>query len=160
MVKWLQDHWIDELLDQTCLEKEPKVVVTCRYSNPNAKLRWFKNRLEVFHGHKYSFEFENDGTLRLVIYRVTLEDTGQYTCQVDDRQTSAFLTVDGLYWSCKSHTTRFYSHFSQVSKFTLMDFQDNPGWPFSPQLKWINSQISDCGMDSTKVPRALKYVNH
>jgi hypothetical protein len=39
-----------------------------------------------------------------------------------------------------------------VSKFTPMVFQDNPGWPFSPQLKWINSQISDCGMDSIEVP--------
>jgi hypothetical protein len=35
-----------------------------------------------------------------------------------------------------------------------MVFQDNPGWPFPPQLKWINSQISDCGMDSTEVPPA------
>jgi hypothetical protein len=35
---------------------------------------------------------------------------------------------------------------------TPMVFQDNPGWPFSPQLKYIHSQISDCGMDSTEVP--------
>jgi hypothetical protein len=35
-----------------------------------------------------------------------------------------------------------------------MVFRDNPGWPFFTQLKWINSQISDCGMDSTEVPPA------
>jgi hypothetical protein len=38
-----------------------------------------------------------------------------------------------------------------VNKFTPMVFLDNPGWPFSPQLKWINSQISDCGKDSTDI---------
>jgi hypothetical protein len=37
-----------------------------------------------------------------------------------------------------------------MSKFIPIVFQDNPGWLFSPQLKWINSQISDCGMDSLK----------
>jgi hypothetical protein len=40
-----------------------------------------------------------------------------------------------------THTHRFYGHFSQVSKLTPVVFQDNPGWPFSHQMKWINSQI-------------------
>jgi hypothetical protein len=34
------------------------------------------------------------------------------------------------------------------------NFQDNPVRSFSHQVKWINSQISDCGMDSTEVPPA------
>jgi hypothetical protein len=41
-----------------------------------------------------------------------------------------------------------------VNKFTPMVFQNNPGWSFFPQLKWINSQMSDCAMDSTEVPPA------
>jgi hypothetical protein len=53
-----------------------------------------------------------------------------------------------------THTSQFYGRFPRVSKYTSMVFQDNPGWPFSLQLKWINSQISDCGMDSTEVPPA------
>jgi hypothetical protein len=54
--------------------------------------------------------------------------------------------------STHTHTSRFYGRFPWVSKFTPMVFQDNLGWPFSPQLKWINSQISVRGMDSTEVP--------
>jgi hypothetical protein len=40
-----------------------------------------------------------------------------------------------------------YTHMSVLQpfptsvKFTPMVFQDSPGWPFSPQLKWINGQI-------------------
>jgi hypothetical protein len=34
-----------------------------------------------------------------------------------------------------THTSRFYGRFPRVSKFTPMVFQDNPGWPISPQLK-------------------------
>jgi len=91
----LQDSWIEEMVDATCVEKDNKVVLSCRYSNPNAKLRWFKNHLEIFHGHKYNFETNEDGTFSLVICRISLEDAGRYTCQTDDKDTSAWLTVEG-----------------------------------------------------------------
>jgi len=91
-----QDSWIEEMSDKACVEKDNKVTFSCRYSNPNAKLRWFKNHLEIFHGHKYNFDVDDEGTLRLVIFRVSLEDAGRYTCQTDDKETSAWLTVEGL----------------------------------------------------------------
>jgi len=83
------------MTDMACVEKDNRVTFTCKYSNPNAKLRWFKNHLEIFHGHKYNFEVDDDGTLSLVIWRVSLEDAGRYTCQTDDKETSAWLTVEG-----------------------------------------------------------------
>ena len=91
----LQDSWLEEMEDAVCIEKENKVVMSCIYSNPNAKLRWFKNHLEIFHGHKYNFEISESGTFSLVILRVSLEDAGRYTCQTDDKETSAWLTVEG-----------------------------------------------------------------
>jgi len=84
------------MVDVSCVEKDNKVVLSCQYSNPNAKLRWFKNHLEIFHGHKYNFETNENGTFNLVICRVSLEDAGRYTCQTDDKETSAWLTVEGL----------------------------------------------------------------
>jgi len=84
------------MADATCIEKDNKITFSCKYSNPNAKLRWFKNHLEIFHGHKYNFQVDDDGTFRLVIFRITLEDAGRYTCQTDDKETSAWLTVEGM----------------------------------------------------------------
>jgi len=84
------------MVDVTCVEKDNKIVLSCQYSNPNAKLRWFKNHLEIFHGHKYNFETSENGTFNLVVCRVTLEDGGRYTCQTDDKETSACLTVEGI----------------------------------------------------------------
>lgn len=68
--------------------------MVCKYSEKNAKLQWFKNTLEIFHGHKYNFSNE-EGLFRLVIQRVAREDSGKYTCLVDDKLTSAYLTVNG-----------------------------------------------------------------
>ena len=68
----------------------------CKYSKPNARVRWLKNKLEIFHGHKYSFLTE-DGYFKLVIRRIGMEDAGRYTCQADDKTSSAYLEVEGVY---------------------------------------------------------------
>ena len=91
----VQDYWIDELVDVVCVDKEPKVVLSCKYSNPNGNVHWFKNQMEIFHGHKYNCLNEN-GTFRLVINRICLQDSGLYICQTDDKTTSAELTVEGM----------------------------------------------------------------
>lgn len=89
------------MTDVTCTEREPSVTLTCRYSNPVGKVRWFKNRLEIFHGHKYNFVMDStSGALSLIIYRVCLEDAGLYICQTDDKTTSAELTVEGFIDEC------------------------------------------------------------
>lgn len=36
-----------------------------------------------------------DGEFRLVINKIGLEDAGKYTCECDDKLTSAWLTVEG-----------------------------------------------------------------
>jgi len=81
--------------DVSCVEKDNKVAFSCVYSNPNAKVRWFKNHLEIFHGHKYNFDVNENGKFTLVVCRISLEDAGRYTCQIDDKETSAWLTVEG-----------------------------------------------------------------
>ena len=70
-------------------------MLTCKYSKHNAKLRWYKNKLEIFHGHKYNFEKGDGGELKLIIRRIGMEDAGKYACQADDKQTAAWLKVEG-----------------------------------------------------------------
>ncbi|KAK2158172.1 hypothetical protein LSH36_175g03003 [Paralvinella palmiformis] len=88
-----QDHFLEELEDQQCKEKDNEVMFKCKYSKPNARVRWLKNKLEIFHGHKYSFLTE-DGYFKLVIRRIGMEDAGRYTCQADDKTSSAYLEVE------------------------------------------------------------------
>lgn len=88
------DNWIDELEDLTCQEKETKVELACKYSNPKARVSWYKNKLEVFHGLKYNLNNE-DGIFRLIISKVGMEDAGKYSCQANQSETSCYLTVEG-----------------------------------------------------------------
>jgi len=89
-----QDSWIDELEDVTCQEKESKVELACKFSNPKARVSWYKNKLEVFQGLKYKLQNE-DGVLRLFINNAAMEDAGKYTCQANNLETSCYLTVEG-----------------------------------------------------------------
>ena len=93
------DQWIDELEDLTCQEKESKVELACKFSKPTAKVRWYKNKLEIFQGPKYNMSSE-DGIFRLFINRIGREDAGKYACQADVKfETACYLTVEGLSYS-------------------------------------------------------------
>ena len=54
----------EPLKDQKCKEKVSQVEFTCKYTKHNAKLRWYKNKLEIFHGHKYNF-LNEDGEFKV-----------------------------------------------------------------------------------------------
>ncbi|ESO03551.1 hypothetical protein HELRODRAFT_191869 [Helobdella robusta] len=87
------DHWIDELEDLTCQEKESKVELACKYSKPTARVRWYKNKLEIFQGTKYNISSE-DGIFRLIVNKVTKDDNARYICSADLKETSCYLTVE------------------------------------------------------------------
>jgi hypothetical protein len=64
------------------------------FCKPNAKIKWFKNKLEIFNGHK--FHFLNEGnTYKLLVNNVKLEDGGKYTLECNGVKTSAWLYVQG-----------------------------------------------------------------
>lgn len=88
------DSFVKELEDQRAMEGKDKVVFMCKFCKPNAKVRWHKNKLEIFHSHHYHF-VQNGDELMLQINKVMLEDGGKYTCQCNDVKTSAWLYVDG-----------------------------------------------------------------
>lgn len=91
--KQVPDNWIDELEDLTCQEKESKVELACKYSKPTARVRWYKNKLEIFQGVKYNMLSE-DGIFRLIVNKITKDDAGRYTCSADLKETSCYLTVE------------------------------------------------------------------
>ncbi|KAK7099462.1 hypothetical protein V1264_003598 [Littorina saxatilis] len=70
-----------------------KVEFVADFCKPNAKLRWFKNKLEIFHGHKYHF-LNDDTEYKLVIPKAKLEDGGKYTLECNGVTSSAWLYVD------------------------------------------------------------------
>lgn len=68
--------------------------LACKFSQPTANVRWYKNKLEVFHGPKYNMS-ATDGVFRLIVNRVAMEDAGKYTCEADKKETSCYLKVEG-----------------------------------------------------------------
>ena len=87
-----QEQFIEPLTDITCKEKDKSVAISCKYSKPTAAIRWYKNKLEIFQGQKYNFH-NQEGDLVLTISHVGMEDAGRYTCQADDKKTTATITV-------------------------------------------------------------------
>ncbi|KAI8485775.1 hypothetical protein Bbelb_364850, partial [Branchiostoma belcheri] len=59
------------------------------------KPRWYKDGQEISMGDKYQQQVMRK-CLMLVVRNVTLQDAGQYTCQVEKATSSATLTVTGL----------------------------------------------------------------
>ncbi len=89
--KWereLEDKTVQQLVDKTCEWK-------CMYSRPNAKIRWYKDKKEIFSGGlKYKIVIEK-AVCTLIINNPEVDDSGKYTCEANGMPTSANLVVLG-----------------------------------------------------------------
>lgn len=87
--KWeqpLQDYTVQQQVDKFAEWK-------CVYSRPNAKIRWYKDRKEIFSGGlKYKIVIEKS-VCTLIINNPEVDDSGKYTCEANGLPTSAILTV-------------------------------------------------------------------
>uniref|UniRef100_K1R5L7 Titin n=1 Tax=Magallana gigas TaxID=29159 RepID=K1R5L7_MAGGI len=87
------DKFLQDLQDMKIKEGTKEAVFSCEFVKPNAKLKWFKNKLEIFNGHKY--HFKNEGNIyKLILHNVKLEDGGKYTLECNGVKTSAWLYVE------------------------------------------------------------------
>ncbi|CAL1540886.1 unnamed protein product, partial [Lymnaea stagnalis] len=93
VIKEEPDKFNLEMEDIKTLEGVPSVTFVAEFCKPDAKIKWFKNKLEIFHGHKYHFETDHED-YKLTINNVKCEDGGKYTCQCNDITTSAWLYVE------------------------------------------------------------------
>ncbi|KAI3379405.1 hypothetical protein SNEBB_010472 [Seison nebaliae] len=87
--------FVKELEDKFTKEAGPAVVFKCEFSKVGGKLRWYKDKNEIFHGFKFHLSNEG-GKYMLVINKIVPEDEGKYTCKINDISTAAYLTVEAL----------------------------------------------------------------
>lgn len=90
-----KDAFAEELEDVKVMEGEPEATMRCVYSKPTAKIRWFKNKMEIFQGTKYKFVTDDEGEFKIIVHNIRPEDAGRYMCQADEKQTAANLIIEG-----------------------------------------------------------------
>ncbi|KAF1383754.1 hypothetical protein PFLUV_G00135120 [Perca fluviatilis] len=80
-----------ELESQEATEGD-KATLSCETSSPDCKVTWLKGSTVLTHGEKYSME-QRAITQILVIHKLNVKDSGEYTCDTGDRKSTATLTV-------------------------------------------------------------------
>uniref|UniRef100_A0AAR2J6N9 Obscurin, cytoskeletal calmodulin and titin-interacting RhoGEF b n=1 Tax=Pygocentrus nattereri TaxID=42514 RepID=A0AAR2J6N9_PYGNA len=86
--------FIQELKNQKVVEGK-SVTWCCELSKPNIPIQWRKGEVELCPCDKY--EFKQDGHhIQLVIHNLEPEDSGEYTCDSGDQQSTASLEVQAL----------------------------------------------------------------
>ncbi|CDW52538.1 protein unc g; protein unc f; protein unc d; prot ein unc b; protein unc a [Trichuris trichiura] len=87
------DYWETGLQDQKVqqgVDKEMKF--ECTFCKPKAKIRWYKQKQEIFTGMKY--KIVNDKQFcTLIINNPDVDDSGKYTCVANGVPTTATLVV-------------------------------------------------------------------
>ncbi|XP_049336739.1 obscurin isoform X9 [Astyanax mexicanus] len=83
--------FIQELKNQKAVEGE-SVTWSCELSKSSSAVQWRKGEVELCSCAKY--EFKQDGHhFQLIIHNLEPEDSGEYTCDSGDRQSTARLAV-------------------------------------------------------------------
>ena len=71
-----------------------QAILSCETSSTGGRVLWRKGSLLLTDGPKYSMERQGS-TCILVVSQLRAEDSGEYTCETGDKQTTATLTVKG-----------------------------------------------------------------
>ncbi|KAF7708348.1 hypothetical protein HF521_017405 [Silurus meridionalis] len=80
-----------DLTPQEAVEGD-KAVLSCETSTPDALVTWKKGRKVISEEDKYSIQ--RNGTIQtLEIHKLTVDDAGEYVCEVGDKQSKATLSV-------------------------------------------------------------------
>ncbi|XP_060776992.1 obscurin isoform X3 [Neoarius graeffei] len=80
-----------DLKNQEATEGD-KATLSCETSSPDVQVIWKKDRKVISDGDKYSIR-KNDAIQTLVISKLTVDDAGEYVCEVGDKQSKATLSV-------------------------------------------------------------------
>uniref|UniRef100_A0A8C3F909 Obscurin n=1 Tax=Chrysemys picta bellii TaxID=8478 RepID=A0A8C3F909_CHRPI len=83
-----------ELRDEEA-EEGGTVTLRCELTKPSAPVEWRKGTTTLYPGLKY--ELKRQGPIaELIIHDLKLEDTGKYTCDSGDQQTTAAVTIHAI----------------------------------------------------------------
>lgn len=85
--------FVKRLRDKIAMHKH-RGHLECQVSRASAKVKWYKNKMEIKHGKKYEIKSE-DVYRKLLINDVDSGDEDSYTCDGTDDKTTCKLLVEG-----------------------------------------------------------------
>ncbi|KAM4870705.1 obscurin isoform X20 [Urocitellus parryii] len=83
-------------LDDVSVEECGTLALQCEVSDPEARVVWRKDGVELGPSNKYDF-LHTAGTRGLVVHDLSHEDAGLYTCHVGSEETRARVSVHDLH---------------------------------------------------------------
>ncbi|XP_044942911.1 obscurin isoform X13 [Mustela putorius furo] len=83
-------------LDDVSAEERGTLALQCEVSDPQARVVWRKDSVELGPSDKYDF-LHTAGTRGLVVHDLSRDDTGLYTCSVGSEETRARVSVHDLH---------------------------------------------------------------
>jgi hypothetical protein len=89
-----EERWVEPLPAQIRFQQQVDKIaqLKCLYSRPNAKVRWYRDRKEVFSGGlKYKILIEKQA-ITLVINNPDPDDSGKYTCEANGVATHSMVS--------------------------------------------------------------------
>lgn len=75
-------------------EEGHSVILHCELTKPDASVEWRKGPEVLKPNDKYEMN-QKGHIVELLVHNLKLEDTGEYTCDSGDQQTTASLTIRG-----------------------------------------------------------------
>ncbi|KAL7668242.1 hypothetical protein ACOME3_008952 [Neoechinorhynchus agilis] len=86
------DRWLKGLSDLQVNEMDLTATLQATFCKNGGTLRWYKNRVEIFHGLKYNF-VSHGAVHKLIIRKLHPDDSGRYMVSVNGIETKAWLEV-------------------------------------------------------------------
>ncbi|XP_071942496.1 myosin light chain kinase, smooth muscle-like [Antedon mediterranea] len=74
-------EFLEELCDEPIIEGSAARLECRLIGDPEPVVYWYKDGKELKEGRKYSFEFDDDDIVALVIKETTMRDLGKYACK-------------------------------------------------------------------------------
>ncbi|CAF4156732.1 unnamed protein product, partial [Adineta steineri] len=144
-----KEAFVEPLQDIKCKEEDGEITFNCTFCKPSTRIRWLKNKVEIFHGLKYHFD-SSGAKQKLTIYKLHPDDSGKYFCRVNDIETSAWLEVKPaipLYDFYKELPARMEVF---RTKPTILEYHVND--PNAP-VKWYKNGV----LIDTEKDKRMKY---